>query len=62
MVTINAVSAPITLPHLPRINSSESGFFFCGIRLEPLVTPSASSSQPNSSLEYRIQSSARRLK
>ena len=33
-----------------------------GIRLEPLVTPSPNSSQPNSSLEYKIQSSARRLR
>ena len=53
---------PKTRPHLPRISSSESGFFFCGIRLDPLVTPSPSSSQPNSSLEYRIQSSASRLR
>ena len=38
-------------PLFPRISSSESGFFFCGIKLEPLVTPSPSSSHPNSSLE-----------
>ncbi len=51
MVTSSDVRQPITRPHLPRISSSESGFFFCGIRLEPLVTPSPSSIQPNSSLE-----------
>ena len=51
MVTNSDVRQPTTRPLLPRISSSESGFFFCGIRLEPLVTPSPSSSQPNSSLE-----------
>ena len=45
------LSAPSTRPDLPRINSRESGFFFCGIRLEPEVTPSPNSSQPNSSEE-----------
>ena len=33
MVTMREVSEPMTRPHLPRISSSESGFFFCGIRL-----------------------------
>ena len=51
MVTMSEVRQPITRPHLPRISSSESGFFFCGMRLDPLVTPSPNSSQPNSSLE-----------
>ena len=45
MVNSSEFSAPITRPDLPRISSSESGFFFCGIRLEPLVTPSPSSIQ-----------------
>ena len=51
MVTIKEVRLPMTRPDLPRMSSSESGFFFCGMRLEPDVTPSPSSSQPNSSLE-----------
>ena len=51
MVTKSDVRLPYTRPHLPRISSSESGFFFCGMRLEPLVTPSPSSIQPNSSPE-----------
>src|ERR1017187_8489637 len=51
MVTSSEVRQPITRPLLPRISSSESGFFFCGIRLDPLVTPSPNSSHPNSSLE-----------
>src|SRR5258708_27919333 len=62
MVMKSELKSPNTRPNLPRISSSESGFFFCGIRLEPLVTPSPSSSQPNSSLEYKIQSSDRRLR
>src|SRR3990172_9321866 len=53
---------PSTRPVLPRISSSESGFFFCGMRLLPVVTSSASSKKPNSSEEYRIKSSERRLR
>src|SRR5712671_4008137 len=62
MVMKSELKPPNTRPNLPRISSSESGFFFCGIKLDPLVTPSPNSSQPNSSLEYKIQSSERRLK
>src|SRR5258707_458473 len=62
MVMKSELKSPNTRPNLPRMSSSESGFFFCGIKLEPLVTPSPSSSQPNSSLEYKIQSSESRLR
>ena len=51
MVMKSELRLPKTRPEAPRISSRESGFFFWGIRLEPLVTWSASSSQPNSSLE-----------
>ncbi|CSI06693.1 Uncharacterised protein [Vibrio cholerae] len=33
---------------MPRINSSASGFFFCGISEEPEVTVSANSIKPAS--------------
>jgi hypothetical protein len=47
IVTNSDDRSPHTLPDLPRISSSESGFFFCGIKLDPLVTPSPSSIQPH---------------
>ncbi len=59
-VIIMPVSAPCTRPHLPRINSSASGFFFCGIRDEPEVTRSDSSTKPASPVLKKIRSSAKR--
>ena len=40
----------MTRPVLPRTSSRGSGFFFCGIRLLPVVTASDSPRNPNSSL------------
>jgi N-methylhydantoinase A/oxoprolinase/acetone carboxylase beta subunit len=54
------VSRPMAPPALPRTSSSGSGFFFCGIRLDPVVTASASSKKPNSSDVKMMTSSARR--
>ncbi len=59
-VIIMPVSAPCTRPHLPRISSSASGFFFCGIREEPEVTRSDSSTKPASPELKKIRSSAKR--
>ena len=51
---------PTTRPHLPRISSSESGFFFCGMRLDPVVMQSDISTKPNSGVLQRTSSSERR--
>ena len=56
------VSSPTIFPDLPRTSSSGSGFFFCGISEEPVATESWISKNPNSSLDQRITSSARRLR
>jgi hypothetical protein len=40
---MNPVSKPIIVPALPRANSNISGFFFCGIRLEPVEYASLNS-------------------
>ena len=55
-------NAPMTRPALPRINSQASGFFFCGIREEPDVTRSESSTKLDSPLLKIIISSAKRDK
>ncbi len=55
-------SRPITVPVLPRTSSSGSGFFFWGIRLEPVATESSISKKPNSSPDSRMTSSASRLR
>ncbi len=39
-----------------------SGFFFCGMRLEPVEISSASLTKPNSELAHSTMSSARRLR
>ena len=36
------------LPAFPRVNSNTSGFFFCGIRLEPVEKASFNVKKPNS--------------
>ena len=41
-VTSSPVSPPTRRPAFPRSNSAASGFFFCGIRLEPVLYASAS--------------------
>src|ERR1035441_2620132 len=38
MVTNSEVRQPMTRPLFPRMSSSESGVFFCGMRLDPLGT------------------------
>ncbi|MNP51399.1 hypothetical protein D3C76_1457140 [compost metagenome] len=45
---------------MPRISSNASGFFFCGIRDEPEVTRSESSTNAASPLLKKIRSSAKR--
>ena len=57
----NPVRRPSTRAPLPRISSSESGFFFCGINEEPVVTSSPSVRKPASWLAKKIQSSANSL-
>ena len=49
--TVSVVAAPTSLPHLPRINSVKSGFFFCSIALEPVENASGRSRNPNSAVE-----------
>ena len=44
-------SRPATRGALARSSSAASGFFFCGIRLEPEAKRSATSQKPNSSLD-----------
>ncbi len=39
-----------------------SGFFFCGIRLEPVAISSVSRTKPNSELAHSTTSSPRRLR
>ena len=62
MVASHPLRFPMTRPVLPRTSSSGSGFFFCGIKLLPVVTASDSPKNPNSSLVKRMKSSANRLK
>ena len=42
IVAIHPVRWPIKRPDLPRISSSGSGFFFCGIMLLPVLDASES--------------------
>ena len=55
-----AISAPYTVPVLPRMSSSTSGFRFCGIMLDDVQNASSMRMKPNSFDEKMIQSSARR--
>ena len=52
--------SPITRPALPRASSARSGFFFCGIMLEPVEKASSSSANLNSHEHHMIISSHRR--
>ena len=58
MVTNKLVRFPMIRPVFPRINSKESGFFFCGIREEPVVKLSGNVINPNSVEFHSIKSSA----
>lgn len=53
---------PIILPAFPLINSKLSGFFFWGINELPVENASERVTKPNSALEYKMRSSAKRLK
>ena len=56
----NVTTSPMTLPDLPRTNSAISGFFFCGIMLEPVEKASSSSTNLNSQEHHKIISSEKR--
>ena len=45
------VSEPTTRADFARSSSAASGFFFCGIRLEPEAKASSGSQKPNSLLD-----------
>ena len=60
MVTKSATKSPTTRPVLPRMSSAKSGFFFCGMMDEPVENASESVTKPNSALDHRMISSARR--
>ena len=45
---------------LPRMSSVRSGFFFCGMALEPVEKASGRSIKPNSAVAWRVISSAKR--
>ncbi len=49
---------PINRPALPRASSAMSGFFFCGMMLDPVENASSSSTKPNSFVAQMITSSA----
>src|SRR3989339_3018 len=49
---------PYTRAHFARRSSRASGFFFCGIMLEPVQRDSSMSKKPNSSVHHKIHSSA----
>ena len=54
------IRAPYTRPVLPRTSSAISGFFFCGIMLEPVLKAS-SNSMNLYSLEFHIHISSENL-
>ena len=54
------VRLPISRPALPRASSATSGFFFCGMMLDPVDQASASVAKPNSGVHQRITSSLSR--
>ena len=45
-------------PDLPRASSEMSGFFFCGMMLDPVEKASSSATKPNSRVFQRMISSA----
>ncbi len=48
---------PVASPVFPRIISSGSGFFFCGITEEEELNPSSKDMNPNSEVAHNIRSS-----
>mmetsp|Transcript_16354 Transcript_16354/g.50777 ORF Transcript_16354/g.50777 Transcript_16354/m.50777 type:complete len:203 (-) Transcript_16354:448-1056(-) len=58
----SVTSDPITRALLPRTISIGSGFFFCGMMLEPVLTLSAGVMKENSSLAHSTHSSPSRLR
>ena len=46
---------------MARTSSVRSGFFFCGMALEPVENASGRSTKPNSAVAKRVISSAKRL-
>ena len=56
------ITCPYILPALPRISSKLSEFFFCGMRLLPVLYASDNVTKLNSLDEYRMRSSAQRLR
>ncbi len=53
---------PVSRPDFPRTSSATSGFRFWGIRLDPVLNPSDSRTNPNSLDPNRTKSSANRDK
>ena len=60
MTVSKAVRSPNTLPDFPRTSSAISGFFFCGMMLEPVEKASSSSTNLNSHEHQRMISSENR--
>src|SRR2546423_1681406 len=58
----SAVAAPITRAAFPRVSSSKSGFFFCGMALLPVAYASGQHTKSNSCEGKIIISSAQRLR
>ena len=54
------IKSPKTRPDFPRNNSAMSGFFFCGMMLEPEENVSRIFTKPNSCDDQMMTSSARR--
>src|SRR3989454_2313267 len=59
-VVRTATRSPMIRPVRPRTSSATSGFFFCGMMLDPVACSSASSAKPNSALVHSTRSSANR--
>ena len=59
-VTSSETRSPTARPDLPRRISAGSGFFFCGMMLEPLAARSWSRAKPNSLDVQSTTSSAQR--
>src|SRR5207253_2745883 len=57
-VASSPVRLPTSRPALPRASSAMSGFFFCGMMLDPVDQESCSVTKPNSLVDHRITSSA----
>ena len=60
MSVSNATTLPIARALLPRTSSKTSGFFFCGIMLEPVAIAPSRRTRANSLVEKSTTSPARR--